>query len=380
VAQPRRIAFYSTVRGYTWGAPDVLWTAAAHRLRLAGHEVFAVVSPLACQHPKVLELATAGARLALVPRIGPGGNFQSLRRKLRGWLEGSHHTLAELESFRPEMVFINQGGFADFLLEDDLRASLTHARTPYVVLCHSIREEESFSPDHARQAHEFLAGARGVLANSRHVLELGGRQLGATLTNTAVFQNPVSVPAELPLPWPRTTAPAFAFVGRLDLLGKGLDLLMEALVTSPGLKEEWQLNLYGDGPDRARIAECAAAHGLTERIRFHGRVSDLAAIWRENHLLVLPSRFEGFGLVMLEALLCGRPVLRTNLGGVAEWMRNGENGFVCPAIDARSLAATLARAWSARGNWEAMGRTAHRLAAAVYDPHPEEKLLALAGL
>jgi glycosyltransferase involved in cell wall biosynthesis len=278
------------------------------------------------------------------------------------------------------MVYINQGGFADFLLEDDLRASLARTRTPYVVLCHSARAEDSFSPDYAHRAREFLAGARCVLANSRHVLELGGRQLGTTLTNTAVFQNPVSVPAELPVPWPRTTVPAFAFVGRLDLHGKGLDLLMEALAIHPGVNEEWRLNLYGDGPDGAGIAECAAAHGLTERIRLHGRVDDLGAIWRENHLLVLPSRYEGFGLVMLEALLCGRPVLRTNLGGVAEWMRDGENGFVCPAIDAHSLAATLARAWAARGDWEAMGRTAHRLAAAAYDPHPEQQLLALAGL
>ena len=54
-------------------------------------------------------------------------------------------------------------------------------------------------------------------------------------------------------------------------------------------------------------------------------------IWAEHHALVLPSRFEGMPLVVVEAMLCGRPCIVTDVGGNAELIRDGINGFLAKA-------------------------------------------------
>jgi glycosyltransferase involved in cell wall biosynthesis len=95
-----------------------------------------------------------------------------------------------------------------------------------------------------------------------------------------------------------------------------------------------------------------------KNVRFCGHVSDVEAIWKENHMLVLPSRYEGLPLVLVEAMWCGRPAVVTDVAGNSEVCFDNETGFVAPAPTVPLLADALERAWSRRSDWQSMGQAA----------------------
>ncbi len=140
----------------------------------------------------------------------------------------------------------------------------------------------------------------------------------------------------------RARGPILLFVGRL-VPYKGLDVLLRAL---PGL--EAQTVIVGDGPLRGSLDTTVRTLGLDDRVHLTGEVAD------DEHLawlhacdaLVLPSttRQEAFGMVQLEAMLCGRPVVSTDLPTGVPWVNvHGETGFVVRAGDAASLRGALDR-------------------------------------
>jgi len=93
-------------------------------------------------------------------------------------------------------------------------------------------------------------------------------------------------------------------------------------------------------------------------VRFRGHVNDIRAIWEQNHLLVLPSRYEGLPLALVEAMWCGRPAVVTDVGGNAEVCVDDETGFVAPAATVSSFSHTLQWAWERRKEWLHLGRAA----------------------
>ena len=99
------------------------------------------------------------------------------------------------------------------------------------------------------------------------------------------------------------------FVGRLTEQ-KGLDCLIRALV---GLNDV-QLYVVGDGVDRGKLEDLAASLGVD--VVFRGWTMNVAKEYENSHLVVIPSRWEGFGLVAVEAMASGRPVLGTAVGGL----------------------------------------------------------------
>ena len=106
-------------------------------------------------------------------------------------------------------------------------------------------------------------------------------------------------------------------------------------------------------------------------------MSDIRSIWADNHLLVMPSRAEGTPLALVEAMICGRPSVVTDVGGNTEWIDEPSTGFVAEAPSARSLDNALERAWEARGHWESIGQRAHQVAVSKADPEPGEAVLSL---
>lgn len=371
------LAVYSTLRFHPWGAPDVLCAKVASRVLNSGGAVFLAVRSALLEHPEMAALRRAGAEIRHVPELVRGGKLTRLAAFVRNARTGASRTLPALRRFRPSFVLINQGGFYDFLGEEELFRWLRAERIPYALLAHSNHEIPPLGASDRYRALEIIGGATKLFGVSRFQLDLAERQLLSRISNSDLIQNPIELPATLPLPWPALPQPTFASVARLDAHGKGLDILLPALRQSPGLKCDWRLNVYGAGPDREYLESLAAWCGLRERVVFHGHVADKGRIWSENHMLLLPSRWEGSPQVVIEALLCGRPVLRTNYGGAAEWMHDGVSGFLCPAAEQSLLEQTLAVAWSRRGDWPALGRAGHAHAASVAESDPAKKILAL---
>ncbi len=130
--------------------------------------------------------------------------------------------------------------------------------------------------------------------------------------------------------------PLVLFVGRL-VSYKGADVLLDAMRDLPAVAF-----LVGDGPERPALERQARALGIADRVRFLGEVSDdeLAALYRACDVFVLPSvtRQEAFGVVQIEAMSCGKPVVSTELGTGTAWVNvDGETGLVVPARNAAAL-------------------------------------------
>jgi rhamnosyl/mannosyltransferase len=140
----------------------------------------------------------------------------------------------------------------------------------------------------------------------------------------------------------RYPSPRALFVGRL-VYYKGLDILIDALTDAPGT-----LMLAGDGPLDAQLRERAVARGVLDRVHFLGRIADadLPAYYHGSDLFVLPSiaRTETFGVVQVEAMAAGLPVISTNLPTGVPWVnQHGVSGLVVPAGDRRALTEALVR-------------------------------------
>ncbi|MBN1954926.1 MAG: glycosyltransferase family 4 protein [Anaerolineae bacterium] len=134
------------------------------------------------------------------------------------------------------------------------------------------------------------------------------------------------------------------FVGGLDQAHyfKGVDVLLQALARLPG---DVRLLVMGDGNLRPSYQALAARLGIAERATFCGRVSDeaLPAHYALCDLLALPSTTmgEAFGLVLLEAMACGKPVVASNLPGVRSVVSDGEDGLLVEPGSVDDLAARL---------------------------------------
>jgi glycosyltransferase involved in cell wall biosynthesis len=120
---------------------------------------------------------------------------------------------------------------------------------------------------------------------------------------------------------------------------KGFDVLIRALARL----EDVSLVLVGDGSERRRLRELAAEVGVEERIVWKEWTDDPRSDLQAFDVFVLPSRFEGFPLALLEALLTRAAVVASDVGSVAEAVRDGETGLLVPAEDPGALADAIRR-------------------------------------
>ena len=100
-----------------------------------------------------------------------------------------------------------------------------------------------------------------------------------------------------------------------------------------------RLLLVGDGPERVRAQQHAEEIGVSERVLFLGKQSSVAELLSCSDLFLLPSEHEAFGLVALEAMACGVPVIATNVGGLPEVVTHGASGYLAAVGDVETMAA-----------------------------------------
>lgn len=366
-----RLAFVSTILGYPWGSPDRLWTDTAARYLGQGHEVFLALSPLTAAHESVQQLQSAGAQLFLrrTNSVYLGARDQLNRRLpfLR-----SRYLETRLAAFRPEVIVITQGATYDALAEFHLLAWLEQSATPCVAICHNNQENAELSADDRRLLRRFFNCANHVLFVSSLNREWAERDLGFALRNTSLIQNPLAISSDAAIAWPAGDAPArLGVIGRLDIHHKGLDLLFAALATL-STSHAFNLTLTGRCEDPKALRALIASHGLGDRTLIAPPVSgsELLRRYGELELFLLPSRYEGCASSMIEALMCGRPVLATPVGGVSDWIDEGVNGFVADAVTPEALRRTLQRTFEARPRWREMGAAARSTFDARRDPDP----------
>jgi glycosyltransferase involved in cell wall biosynthesis len=246
---------------------------------------------------------------------------------------------------------------------------------PIVVTHHSdiVRQRLLGGVATAVQAALYRRAAALVAATPKHIEY--SRVLRRFESKTRVIHFPIEASPYVHAPshWDEQLPPAWRneplvlFVGRL-VYYKGVDVLLEAL----RLTARARLAIVGIGPLATRLVEHAARLGVTDRVAFLGAVSAdrLRAMYKCARFLVLPSvaPSEAFGMVQLEAMAAGRPVIATDLrSGVPYVNQHGITGLIVPPRDPRALGAAMTALIEDESHAEALGLAAQRRVLAEFD-------------
>ena len=374
-----RIAMISDLENkWAWAGCEELWAATAMRALQAGHQVTFFQSRDSIDPQKILPLQKLGLR---VVRQSIGNRFVRFLEQRVSWRLGSLagrwiHSYPELHNFDPDVVFITKGQPSpppEFLASLERSGVLKY---PYLLRCHS---SFLFGAPIDRSARErnarFYSGARRVLFVAERTRKDTEHLLAVKLPQARIVRNPVNLSDTSPLPMPGGSTLRIAAVGRVSMPTKGLDILLAALGAPQWKNRDWALSIIGDGDHLPLLKDLAEHYEIADRVAFKGFTADIRAVWAEHHLLALPSRNESAPLVVVEAMLCSRPTVANNVGGVCDWISEPETGFISEGIHIESFQAALERAWSARQTWEAMGRRAREKALQMIDPDPGNSIL-----
>ncbi len=265
---------------------------------------------------------------------------------------------------------------------------------PHVIMFHTLGEVKlRFHPGEREHPHRLEAERQIALAADRIVCASRGerdalvRLYGVPAQRVEVVPCGVDTGLFRPLGRQRARAelglpgdvPIVLFVGRLEPL-KGLDLLLRAhaRLQSPALL----VIVGGDERDealRSRLRSLGRRLGSLQRVMFLPAVphEELPLYYSAADVCAVPSHYESFGLVALESMACGTPVVASRVGGLQELVRDGETGFLVSPARPDTFARGLERLLSDPALRDALGRRA-RLAALGYQwPQVAERVEAI---
>ena len=197
-------------------------------------------------------------------------------------------------------------------------------------------------PFHRRETREVMCEMDAIAAVSPSLRAAIRKEFPGTPVE--VLGNVVDESRFIPALRPSGEPPSFLFVGGL-VPEKGVSDLIEASALLKTISNrEWRVKIAGAGPLRTGLEAQVRAAGLQDRVDFLGPLcrEEVADHMRRATAFVLPSRGESFGVVVIEAMACGVPVIATRCGG-PEWIVEADSGFLVPVGSPREIAQAMSR-------------------------------------
>ena len=223
-------------------------------------------------------------------------------------------------------------------------------RLPLLILCHSDyysspawrRETPRYYLDYLfsvwmiRRADWLKAVSRRV---AKDLVRLGGNPERMTILPTPIMTGLFRPGPASP---DRFCGSKILFVGRLEK-SKGLPVLLHAVARLKRAGFSIELTIAGEGSQRTLLEKLIRRLELAAAVKLIGFQAHraLVAVYRRHSLLVLPSRYEAFGRVIVEAGLCGMPTVATRVGGIPELIADGRTGLLVRPGDAKALSAAI---------------------------------------
>jgi glycosyltransferase involved in cell wall biosynthesis len=343
----KHFGFVSTIESSRWGGSEELWHRVALWLASEGMNVRVNVKGWKPDPQPIQRLIATGVEVTR--RWDRPAWTQKLRRFLPDepyrWLDQSAN----------DIVVISQG--ANF--EGKFWAAACRKRgIPYALIAQAAGELwwlDDPAADTVREAYEAATASFFV---SRANLELTERQIGAAVPRARVVRNPFNVSYDAAPSWPAENGTLrLACVARIAAKFKGQDLIIEALAAPKWRDRSVHVTFYGIGPNERSLRHQAMLRGLS-CVTFAGYVSNVEQIWAHNHALLLTSRVEGLPLAVVEAMLCGRACIVTDVAGNAELLEDNISGFVAAAPTIVAVDEVLERVWQRRHELEQIGARA----------------------
>lgn len=361
----KKIAFIASNEYVPWGGSEYLWAAAAEKLVRRGVEVCVSVKDWGKPVRQIEQLRAAGCRI--FKRPVPSLTRRAFR-KLPPWREYTRRHIQRIAA-GSSLVVVSQGSLSDGSPWLQAACSLGFR---YCVICQGVAEVSWPSDDLSECLARLYQNADGAFFVSQANVHLARLQLAAPLPRARVVRNPFNVPYDARPPWPANGAElSLAFVSRLEISGKGHDVLLQVLSLPHWRERGIHVYVYGDGPNERTLPRMVEQACLTS-VHFGGFVNHPQEIWTKHHALILPSRHEGMPLVLVEAMLCGRPAIITDVGGARELVRDNVNGFLAKAPTVELLDEAMNRVWENRHRLREMGEQAAIDVRKFVGPDPAE--------
>lgn len=260
-----------------------------------------------------------------------------------------------LVQFKPDLLVINQGFNFNGV---DLMGFSVQSKINYVTISQAVNE--GMWPNlnlRKKMLFGFSHSQRNYFV-SQDNLEVTESQLGNRLQNSEVIRNPFNVPFDTDLTYPQQENYHLACVGRYDFYAKGQDVLLRVLAQQKWKQRNLFVNFYGAGNDLENLKDLICFYGIKNAI-VHS-YTDTVAIWKQNQALVLTSRFEGLPIVLVEAMLCKRFAIVTNVSGNKELIEDNQTGFLAAAPRPEYVDEAMERAWQNRESWGIIGDKARK--------------------
>ena len=340
-----------------WGGSEELWVKSAGYALDSGNEVFVSVYNWAELPPKILELKKRGAKILKRKKTYYGS---SIIQRIKGLIVKkiiSPNQIRNLKHCNPDMIVVSQGTIYECMNTSflDLIGACS-AKLKVIIQANS--EYETIPAEFFESGQILFAKADKLFFVSERNRIVAERQLAMKFDNSLVVSNPANLNDYGISKWPASETLNMAFAGRLNATVKGLGVLLQILSEDKWKTRSWNLNLYGTGEDEDYLKQLVALYDLKNKVFFHGFVNDVKQIWDTNHVLLMPSTLEGTPLTLIEAMLCGRCAVVSDVGGNAELIEEGISGFVAEAPSLHSFGSAMERMWRQKNDLEKFGISA----------------------
>lgn len=372
-----KLGIITSMASTPWGGSEELWVALAQKAINSDVQVSVSVYDWNQLPIKVQRIKEAGASIHLRSRISYTDFVGKVKGKLNQLLVAEKQLHEFVKEQKCDIVLLSTGAFCDLEI-NPLRKFLLKTEIPFCIVIHSNTETHQVESSKIKEIQEVCAKAKAMFFVSKRIQAQSEKQINVKLSNALPAINPLNIDMLGILPLPDMDIIKMACVGSLQVAVKGQDLLIQVLASQKWKERNWELSLFGYGPDEELIKRMIAANDLNDRIFLRGFTNDIRQeVWSKHHLLVMPSFIEGMPIALLEAMLCGRPAVVTDVGGNKEIVIDNHSGYIAATTNVSEVDNALERAWNDRSNWAIKGANAFEDASRFYGKDPIGDLLKL---
>lgn len=376
-----RIAVISMIRD-AWGGSEEIWYDMAKEALKQGHQIYHVAYQVGKVHPKTTELLQLGVVQFYRPSLQIPSSctvWSKMQKRISFFFKKRwNNAIKQVMQLNPDVVLYN-GTCYSIKDEEKLLSQIQKTQTPLYIIGHYTNEFEcTLSKLEQSIVLKAYKLAKQVFFVSNRMKDTVEKQLNSKINNCTIIRNPINLPEIGIITYPSSINPIqIAVVGNLICLHKGQDKVLQIFSGQSWKNNNWHINFYGDGIDKQFLVDLSKKLNINHQVSFHGRVNNIQDVWKANHILLMPSSMEGMPLALVEAMLCGRTAIVTDVGGNTDWIEDEVTGFVAKNTTTASIEDAINRAFLRKVDWESMGKAAFDKAIHLYDKHAGKTLLNL---